>query len=342
MSESFKLLGKRRKCFKNFNFRNFNLFIKDSKDKKASQFNIQFLMAFVAFIILIVSMVYFVINQMPKVEGLLKEKLFYTKQQSIKQKIFSYYGIPPNWNETLQNISVLGFSVEPFVLDYTKIYLNKLLIKNKRSLDKFMKLFEENVNGKKIQTYWLGYYKIKSLDPYSFFPPYGYLKIKREKWGLNISYNFTGLKNPYVYLELLILGELEEVNATEGTFTKATEIDDKLYSIKFDNKGTLRGNLLIYYYKRQLDYGVEYVPPTIIIIKQLECKPLTICEKSGFIEGNKKIPLMDYFGMFWYKNIIDKYQAVEDIELSLLKTFFSSYIVEVHYFVWTSEINPYY
>jgi hypothetical protein len=313
---------------------------KKIKKKKKTQLNIQFLMAFVAFIILIVSMVYFINNQTPKVESLLKEKLFYVKEQSIKQKIFGYYGLPPNWNSSLENVKVLGFSISPYILDYSKIYFNKELVKNSESRKKFVDLFKEKVNDKEIQTYWLAYYKIKSLTPYNFFQPYGYLKIYRELWGLNITYNISNFSNSNIYLELLTTDPILDAKSSEKTFLEAKEIGEGMNLIKFYTNETKKGYLVIYYKNKTLDYGVKYLPPRMIIIKALECTPTEICEQSGFIEGKKKIPLIDYFGMLWYKNVVDKYQAVENIEINLLKTFFSNYIVETHYFVWTDEINP--
>ena len=313
---------------------------KKTKNGKKSQLNIQFLMAFVAFIILIISMVYFVNNQTPKVESLLKEKLFYVKEQSIKQKIFGYYGLPPDWNTSLENVSVLGFSIRPYILDYSKIYFNKEIVKDEKERRRFMDLFKERVNNKETQTYWLAYYKIKSLKPYNFFQPYGYLKIHRELWGLNITYNLSNFSNSNIYLELLTLGSVSDAKSSEKTFLKAEEIEDDTDLIKFYTNGTKEGYLVVYYKNKTLDYGVKYLPPGLVIIKALECTPTEICEQSGFIEGKRKIPLIDYFGMSWYKNVINKYQAVENIEINLLKTFFSSYIVETHYFVWTGEINP--
>jgi len=313
---------------------------RNNRRNKISQLNIQFLMAFVAFIILIVSMIYFVNNQTPKVESLLKEKLFYVKEQSIRQKIFGYYGLPPNWNSSLENVKVVGFSIEPYIIDYSKIYFNKELAKDSEKRKKFMDLFKERVNDKEVQTYWFAYYKIKSLTPYSFFQPYGFLKIKREKWGINISYNLSNFTKPSIYLELLTTSPILDVKSSDKTFLEAKEVEEGMDLIKFYTNGTKTGYLTIYYINETLGYGVKYIPPRIIIIKSLECEPIKICEESGFIEGNKKIPLIDYFGMFWYKSVIDKYQAVENIEINLLKTFFSDYIVETHYFIWTDEINP--
>jgi len=110
--------------------------------------------------------------------------------------------------------------------------------------------------------------------------------------------------------------------------------------LKFDTNNTKNGTLIIRY--RNITFAnnlVEYIYPKLIIINKMYCKPTKICEMSGFLESNKKIPLIKYFGMSWYRNVVDKYEALEEIDLSLLKTFLSNYIVEVHYFIWLDNFN---
>lgn len=318
---------------------------------KKSLLNIQFLIAFVSFVILIISTIYFISNQIPKIEGQLKEKLLLTKQKVIKQKILGYYGLPPNWSSDTLDVKVIGYSLKPNILDYSKILFNDHIIENKGKREQFLKFFEDKVNDKKIQTYWLAYYKIKGFTPYEFFDAYGCIKIKREKWGINISYNFDITQNqdciinftkekPNIFFEFLIIGEIEDVNKSGNFFVEFESLDPNYSILKFDTNNTKNGTLIIRY--RNITFAnnlVEYIYPKLIIINKMYCKPTKICEMSGFLESNKKIPLIKYFGMSWYRNVVDKYEALEEIDLALLKTFLSNYIVEVHYFIWLDNFN---
>ncbi len=252
----------------------------------------------------------------------------------IRNIIFGFSGNPPFWNYTLNNTKMIGLSIKPFVLDYDRILFLQEALRN-GSLDKLYEMFTRTIGqtneGALIESTinWVAYYKIKDINPLIFDNSYGPLKIEKAAYGFNISWNLTNYTNPSLLIELVSDKPLIVAGNNSVNFSVKNDIDFHL--IKIYTKSTT--GFISFNYTTN-DNGKTYNYPNLLIMRRLECKPESICEDSGFIEGRTKIPLIKWFGMTQYKANIDELQAEELIYNAILKVPLDYYLVEVHLFVW--------